>query len=350
LALAQFFRADPRVLEFGPPAAIIAQRPSKQKKSVRCEETVTPLAQALGQKIINRFAYDQVAELVDWLRARREWDGKSVLICAQHTDIVPLAQALGVPQVGQTVWPHETYDRFWLIAFSPQDGAVTAFRNLPQSLLFGDAFQVATPAAKPDTVSFTQTFREAPKAPGAAPGSLWTCRGSAEVRGDFSRFDADTIPRLRLGGFAFGYYATTLGKLRQDKNAVVKTDAAAGSGSLRYEYRAVVDGREHTYAWVSFRWDKHSLQAEFQAEVDESRFKSSLDPPVVVAPGKPEGLIIGAAACYLAFGGQRFHAPAGLSYQGTGVRSKDPASPGVYQATLTAPQTIIVKKTYLPEL
>ncbi len=49
-ALAQFFQTDPRVLEHGVVSAIVAQSPSLQKKSVRCEETVEPLAHALGQQ------------------------------------------------------------------------------------------------------------------------------------------------------------------------------------------------------------------------------------------------------------------------------------------------------------
>lgn len=143
-ALAQFFQSDPRVLEYGLAAAIIAQRPSQHKSSVRCEETVEPLAQALGQTVINRFAYGEVRELAEWLRASREWDSKSVLICAAHMDIVPLARALGVPHVRQLVWPHETYDRVWLIDFSQPDGQVSSFRDIPQSLLFGDSCQVAS--------------------------------------------------------------------------------------------------------------------------------------------------------------------------------------------------------------
>ena len=91
-ALAQFFQTDPRVIEHGVPTAIIAQRPSEQKRSVRCEETVEPLAEALGQKIINRFAYGEVTELVEWLQASREWDFKSVLICAEHMDTLIAGQ------------------------------------------------------------------------------------------------------------------------------------------------------------------------------------------------------------------------------------------------------------------
>ncbi len=76
-ALAQFFQTDQRVLEHGVVSAIVAQGPSLTKKSVRCEETVEPLACALGQSLIRRFAYGQVKELVEWLRASREWDSKS---------------------------------------------------------------------------------------------------------------------------------------------------------------------------------------------------------------------------------------------------------------------------------
>ena len=56
---------------------LLRSAPSEQKRSVRCEETVEPLAQALGQKTINRFAYGEVTELVEWLQASREWDFKS---------------------------------------------------------------------------------------------------------------------------------------------------------------------------------------------------------------------------------------------------------------------------------
>ena len=44
LALAELFQSEPRVLEFGRPAAIIAQSPTGKKPSRRCLETVAPLA------------------------------------------------------------------------------------------------------------------------------------------------------------------------------------------------------------------------------------------------------------------------------------------------------------------
>lgn len=350
-ALAQFFLSDQRVMQYGVPAAIIAQRPSRDKKSVRCEQTVKPLARALGQRVINRFAYGEVTELVEWLRSTCEWDSRSVLICAAHLDIVPLTKALGVSQLRQLVWPHETYDRVWLVDFSP-DGKVTSFRDIPQCLLFGDSFQVASEEEQPGIFSFSQTYRETASevATKNVPATIWKCRIVAEVRGDFSRFDDNTIPVLRLGGFTFGYYATTLGRLRQSKNAEVKTDTSAGSGSLRYNYNASVGGLEKTYAWVSFSWDKERLKAEFQAEVDETQVTPDLNMPVECHLERCEGTIDGVTGCYLAFGDKRFHAPAGMAYRGTASMSKDESNREVYQVSLKDENGFIVKKMYLPEL
>ena len=352
MAFAQFFQTDPRFLEYGLPAAIIAQKPSQKKRSVRCEETVEPLAQVLGQKVINRFAYGETEELANWLRAGAEWDSRSVLICAQHQDILPLAKALGVPQVRQVVWPHETYDRVWLIDFSPKDGTVTSFRDIPQCLLFGDSFQMVSSAEQPGTLNFSQTYRETSSgsATESVPETIWRCRIIAEIRGDFSRFDDDTIPMLRLGGFTFGYYATTLGKLRQNKDAEVKTDAVAGSGSMRYNYNATMDGIEQTYAWVSFAWDKECLKVEFQAEVDETKLTPDLNMPVELHLERSDGTITGVTNCYLAFGDKRFHAPAGLPYRGAATKSRDASNNEVYDVAVGEENGVLVEKRYLPEL
>jgi len=351
-ALAQFFQSDPRVLQYGAPAAIIAQTPSQKKKSVRCEETVEPLAKELGLTVIKRFAKEEVTALTEWLRARREWDSKSVLICAVHLDIVPIAKALGVPNVRQLVWPHETYDRVWLIDFSQPDGKVTSFRDIPQCLLFGDSFQAASNTEQHGTLTFSQLYREVAdgKSTLSVPATTWKCRVVAQARGDFSRFDDNTIPVLRLGGFTFGYYATTLGKLRQEKNAVVATNAEKGSGSLRYNYNTLVDGVQKTYAWVSFSWDKEGLQAEFEAEIDETKITPDLNMPVECHLERTDGMINGVADCYLAFGEQRFYAPAGLAYRGSAATSRDESNREVYQVSVKQENGILNRKLYLPEL
>jgi hypothetical protein len=127
-------------------------------------------------------------------------------------------------------------------------------------------------------------------------------------------------------------------------------DAAAGSGSLRYNYKAKVDGVEHTYAWVTFAWNKEGLKAEFQAEVDETRITPELNMPVECHLERSEGMITGVADCYLAFGDKRFHAPAGLPYRGTATSSTDASKQEVYQVTLQDAGSAIVEKRYLPEL
>ncbi|MFH0959871.1 MAG: histidine phosphatase family protein [Pseudomonadota bacterium] len=350
-ALSQFFQTDPRVLEHGIPATIIAQKPSPKKKSVRCEETVEPLAQALGQKIIDHFAYGEVFELVEWLRSNSDLDSKSVLICAQHLDIQPIARALGVPNIGQAVWPHETYDRVWLIDFS-LDGKVSSFRDIPQLLLFGDSFHEVLSPDQSGKFGFSQTFQKVSDGPtGTVTAAKWQCRITAEAPGDFSQFDENTVPILRLGGFTFGYFATTLGKLRQSKSAEVKTDISAGSGSLRYNYKAMVDGVEQTYAWVTFSWNKEGLKAEFQAEVDANRIIPELNMPIDFNLSKSEGMISGVASCYLAMGKKRFYAPAGLTY--SGIVSKigdDQSNKEIYNTLIREENGVIVQKRYLPEL
>ncbi|MFH1116569.1 MAG: histidine phosphatase family protein [Pseudomonadota bacterium] len=352
MALAQFFRSDPRVLEYGTVAAIIAQRPSRHKSSVRCEETVEPPARALGRTVINRFAYGEVTELAEWLRAGREWDSKSVLVCAAHMDIVPLAKALGVPHLRQLVWPHETYDRVWLIDFSQPDGKVTSFRDIPQTLLFGDSCQVASESPQLGTLRFSQTYRETSdgSAPEGVPATMWKCSIVAEVPGDFSRYDDDTIPVLRLGGFTFGYHATTLGKLRESKHAVVETRAGEGSGSVLYTYNAPVAGIEKTYARVSFSWDKERLKAEFHADVDETLVTPDLGMPVECRLERAAGTIRGVTGCFLAFGDQRFHAPIGLAYNGTATTAKSESNKQVYEISLKDENGFLVKKPNLPEM
>ena len=345
-ALSQFFQADPRVLEFGRPAAIIAMSPSAEHRSVRSLETVAPLAQDLGLKVINRFTYGQPVAMVNWLKAQREFDGKTVLIAWQHIEIAKIAQALGVTALRPRLWPHETYDRFYLLDFSPQDGRLTSFRNLPQRLLFGDSYQAASlkGLTKPDTAIFTQTYSEklanAGDRQAAAPN--WKFQFNGEIQGDFSRCNDETVPVLRIGGFCFGYYLTTLGYLKKDKHAAVQVDEAAGFGSLVYNYQAAIGGTERNYARVSFTWNKQSLKVEFQAEVDENDLKPEIDVPVEVDNSKPEGLISGATPCYIAFGDKKYQAPVGLTYQGSGKKSNDAQNQEIYQASLKCLDGILI--------
>lgn len=341
LALAELFQSDPRVLEFGRPAAIIAQSPTAKKHSPRCIETVEPLAKELGLPVISQFTYGQAEELVQWLKRHREYDGKAVLICMQHMEVDELAQALGVADLRPRIWPHETYDRLYILTYAPEDGRLLSFRNLPQRLLFGDSYQAVAGRNARDKaeVRFRQVYRVSLPNPAAGQKSLaprWQFSLSGKIKGDFSNFNDETIPVLRLGGFCFGYYLTTLGYLKKDPNAVVKINALARSGSLIYRYKTKGGDAERTYAWISFAWDRQSLQVEFQADVDEGSITPEIDLPITLEADKPGGLIVGSAPCYVAFGQKKFQAPIGLNYQGLGGKAPPPAPSGSYQATLVS--------------
>ncbi len=340
-ALSQFFQSDPRAREFGAPAAIIAMSPTEAHRSVRSLETVQLLAQDLGLEVVSRFTYGQQAEMVNWLKSLKEYDGKTVLICWQHIQIADIAKALGVADLRPRVWPHETYDRFWLINFSPQDGKVTSFRNLPQRLLFGDSYQAASlrGLTQPDSGRFTQTYSEKLTKTGAP---VWQFHFVGEIKGDFSKFSDDTIPVLRIGGYCFGYYLTTLGFLKKSAHAVVKVNEAKGTGSLLYHYQAPGAAASRSYARVSFTWNNQSLRVEFRANVDESKIQPEIDVPVDVGNTKPQGLIIGATPCYIAFGEKKYDAPAGLSYKGAGKKSKTPGKPETYHAFLECRDGILI--------
>lgn len=352
MALSQFFQSDPRVLEHGVVAAIIAQKPSDKKKSVRCEETVEPLAQALGKSVINRFAYGEVKELVEWLRKSNDWDSKSVLVCAQHTDILPLAKAFGANDIKQSVWPHETYDRVWVLDFSPNDGKLASLRDIPQSLLFGDSFQTASGQIQTGVVQFDQSYSESIRAnlESGKPSTAWKCRIVAQVAGDFSEFDDETVPMLRFGGFTFGYYGTSLGKLKQNPDAEVRIDQDGKGGSLSYSYKAKSGGADNTYAQVNFSWSRDRLVAEFHADIDENRVEPDLNLPVELHFEKIDGNVSGVANCYLAFGRQRFYAPAGLSYSGVASSLEDASGKQLYTVSLKNNDGVLVRKLYLPEL
>ena len=205
---------------------------------------------------------------------------------------------------------------------------------------------------RPDTVSLTQTYLEKPTKTKDGQESVtpvWRFSFSGVIHGDFSTFNDETIPVLRIGGFCFGYYLTTLGYLKKDPNAVVRINETEGSGTLQYRYKTTVNGVSHSYAEVSFVWDKQRLKVKFQAVVNEGKITPEIDVPVEVGNEKPAGLIIGVTPCYIAFSNKRFHAPAGLTYQGSGGKAKTGGNKGSYQAALTVVHGILTEKPGPPE-
>jgi hypothetical protein len=135
-ALVPFFLGAPPVLQFGPPTAIYAARPTAQHPSLRSEQTVQSLADEMKLPLLTQYNPLQVEQLAEEILTHPDYEDKMVLICWSHTEIPRLAAHLGAKKSPKR-WPDDSYDRLWILNFDPE-GSVS-FENLPQKLLFGDA-------------------------------------------------------------------------------------------------------------------------------------------------------------------------------------------------------------------
>lgn len=135
-ALVGFFLNNPAVVRFGAPVAIYATEPKDEDGSLRPIETVTPLAQDLGIRINSGFKKKEVAGMVREILAKPEYEGRTVVICWQHTGIPEIARAFGLDSAPEK-WPKRTYDRAWILDFSGDH--VVSFNNMAQNLLPGDS-------------------------------------------------------------------------------------------------------------------------------------------------------------------------------------------------------------------
>lgn len=135
-ALAPYFLESPELLKFKTPVAIYAQRPKNAMSSIRSIETVRPLADALHLKINDTYMRDDFEQMVEEIRRKPEYEGRSVLICWEHKLIPEIARKFEAENVPKT-WPDATYDRTWMVKF--QHGEKPRCADLPQRLMFGDS-------------------------------------------------------------------------------------------------------------------------------------------------------------------------------------------------------------------
>jgi hypothetical protein len=133
-ALVPFFQGNKHVLEFGTLVAIYAQGTAKQH-SRRPVQTVRRLAEALRVPLIDKYARDEVADMVAEIKATRSYRGKMVLICWEHHVIPKIAASFGADDA-PTEWPDKAFDRVWIITF--REGEKPVFRHRKQRLMFGD--------------------------------------------------------------------------------------------------------------------------------------------------------------------------------------------------------------------
>jgi hypothetical protein len=134
-ALVAFFEHNPAVTQFGTPAAIYAMNPKDTGGSMRPIETVTPTAQALGLTIDHDYTRKQIPQLVKDILGNPAYDGKTVLICWEHTVIPSIVDAFGWTSAPQN-WAGNSFDRAWILTFTGDK--VTGFTDAPEHVLPGD--------------------------------------------------------------------------------------------------------------------------------------------------------------------------------------------------------------------
>ena len=103
---------------------------------MRSVETVKPLAEALKLPINETYLRDDYRRMLAEIMARKDYEGRTVLICWEHKMILDIAKEPGVENAPNK-WPAGTYDRTWVINFRP--GQKPQLRDLPQRLMYGDS-------------------------------------------------------------------------------------------------------------------------------------------------------------------------------------------------------------------
>lgn len=135
-ALAPYFLNTSSVLEYGTPAALYATNVTPDDPSYRTQETLTPLAQALGQQIQHPYTKDQVSDLAKEILLNKAYEKKMVLIAWEHHNIPALAKELGVKHEPPK-WHGKDFDSVWTITYE-NDGKAK-LRIFSQELMYGDS-------------------------------------------------------------------------------------------------------------------------------------------------------------------------------------------------------------------
>jgi hypothetical protein len=115
--LVPFVTTDPAMTRFGLPVAVFATRSTPEGTGVRTQETVAPLAKALGVPVETPFLGSQYAALASRVLDDPAYAGKTVLICWDHSEIPRLAAALGVTNVSPK-WQGSVFDQVYAITYS----------------------------------------------------------------------------------------------------------------------------------------------------------------------------------------------------------------------------------------
>jgi hypothetical protein len=134
--LPSMFENRPEFLTFGLPVALYGMSPEKKNGSVRAIQTLKYLSAKLKLPIQTKFLKDDIKKLIVEIRKTKAYDGKTILICWEHTVLVDMAVQLGAPV--SLHWPAENFDRVWTLTYSA-NGSFVKFQDLPEKLLPTDS-------------------------------------------------------------------------------------------------------------------------------------------------------------------------------------------------------------------
>jgi hypothetical protein len=115
-ALPFYFMETPDLIKFGLPVAIFAMNPSNADPSMREIETITPLANALHIPVQTQYPIKEEEALAAYILADQQCNGKTVVICWEHTLIADLVYHLGINPI-PNAYPGTRFDLTWDITY-----------------------------------------------------------------------------------------------------------------------------------------------------------------------------------------------------------------------------------------
>jgi hypothetical protein len=133
--LVTFIKHNRNTSRFGKPIAIFSVRPQKNASLIRMRQTMIPLSQELRIPIQNDYDQNDIDKLVNTIRSRKQYNGKTVVICWQSDKIPELVRSLGLKHM-RSEW-RDAFDRAWILRY--QDNRIVEFKDIPQRLLAGDS-------------------------------------------------------------------------------------------------------------------------------------------------------------------------------------------------------------------
>jgi hypothetical protein len=99
-----------------PPTVLYAARPTSGGRSLRCLETLQPMAKSLHLEVKTPYLAEDYARLAHDLSSAETLRGQTVLICWVHDNLPAFAKALGV-KPAPPKWKKEDFNTFYVITW-----------------------------------------------------------------------------------------------------------------------------------------------------------------------------------------------------------------------------------------